>query len=351
MNTTLNTDILGQEVPLDQVDKALKELWGKDEARTKASLMNFAIYSEDPGSLEANTKLLSEITEEHACRGLLILVLPSDSNPKARAWITAHCQLHEGHKSVCSEQVSFVLEGGNMGQVRNIVFAHLDSDLPLVCWWQGDLTENFDERFYSVMDLLFVDSATWKDPMQDFARLKTAQSEHTARFRFYDLSWLRSHLFRTAIASCFADSVALPELRKLQRLEITHSAGHRMTGLLLAAWLGVRLGCTLETTSGQFRLIQPGGLPIQVSLDEAGGTEALQCVVLRSDCGMFTVSRECGAARVCTKVIIGGHQHETMLPADLVTDSALVSEQLSRLGGQSLYHQVLPMLLGILEQA
>ena len=44
--------------------------------------------------------------------------------------------------------------------IPNIVFAHLDSDLPLYLWWQGDLTQNFDERFYSVMDLLFVDSAT-----------------------------------------------------------------------------------------------------------------------------------------------------------------------------------------------
>jgi glucose-6-phosphate dehydrogenase assembly protein OpcA len=350
MSTTLNTDILGQEVPLGHVDKALKELWGKDDARTKASLMNFAIYSEDPASLETNTRLLAEITEEHACRGLLILVLPSDSQPQARAWITAHCQLHEGQKSVCSEQVSFVLEGGNMGQVRNIVFAHLDSDLPLVCWWQGDLTQNFDERFYSVMDLLFVDSETWKDPQNDFARLQAAQSDRTARFRFYDLSWLRSHLFRTAIASCFADAAALPELRKLHRLEITHCQGHHMSGLLLAAWLGVRLDCRVEVAEDRFRLIQPNGEPIQISFEEAKGSEALQRVVLRSEGGVFTISRDCGATRVSTKVIIGGHQHEHTLPADLVTDAALISEQLSRLGGQSLYHQILPMLLSMLHR-
>jgi glucose-6-phosphate dehydrogenase assembly protein OpcA len=348
MITALNTAILGQEVALGRVDKALKELWGKDEARTKASLMNFAIYSEDPASLETNTQLLAEITQEHACRGLLILVLPSDTEPEARAFITAHCQLYEGQKSVCSEQVSFVLEGGNMGQVRNIVFAHLDSDLPLLCWWQGDLTENFDERFYSVMDLLFVDSATWKDPAHDFAKLRAAQSERTARFRTYDLSWLRSHLFRTAIASCFADAAALVELRKLQRLEITHSPGHRLSGMLLAAWLGVRLNCKLEVSGDHFRLIQPGGQAMQVSLDETKGTEALQRVVLRSEGAAFTISRECGTCYVCTKVIIGGHQHDQMLPADLITDAALISEQLSRLGGQSLYHKVLPMFMEML---
>ena len=234
-----------------------------------------------------------------------------------------------------------------MGQVRNIVFAHLDSDLPLICWWQGDLTANFDERFYSVMDLLFVDSATWKNPACDLARLQTAQAEKTARFRVYDLSWLRSHLFRTAIASCFGDAQSLAELSRLQRLEITHSPGHRMSGLLLAAWLGVRLDCKVETMEGRYRLIQPDGKPIQVSLEEAKGTEALQRVVLRSENAAFTIARDCGAAFICTKVIIGEHQHDQMLPADLVTDAALVSEQLSRLGGQSLYHKVLPMLISM----
>lgn len=346
---TFDTSILGQEVPLGRVDKALKELWGRDDARTKASLMNFAIYSEDPSSLEENTRMLEEITQEHACRGLLILTLPAVSPPRSRAWITAHCQLHEGQKSVCSEQVSFVLEGGNMGQVRNIVFAHLDSDLPLITWWQGDLTTNFDERFYSVMDLLFIDSAQWSNPARDFGALQAAQAEKTARFRTYDLSWLRSHLFRTAIASCFADAASLAELRKLTRMEITHCKGHRMSGLLLAAWLGVRMKCTLDTSHGGIRLVQPEGQGIQICLKEGAGAEALERVILQSNGATFTVSRDCGAAYVCTKVVIGGHQHEQMLPADLVTDTALIAEQLSRIGGQSLYQQMLPMLLGMLQ--
>jgi glucose-6-phosphate dehydrogenase assembly protein OpcA len=338
--------ILGQEVPLGQVDKALKELWGKDEARTRASLMNFAIYSEDPASLEANTKLLEEITHEHACRGLLLLALPG-GQPSARAWITAHCQLHDGQKSVCSEQVSFLLEGGSMNQVRNVVFAHLDSDLPLVCWWQGDLTANFSERFYSVMDILFIDSSDWKTPVRDFAALEDALSQTTARFRTYDLSWLRSHLFRTALASCFSDEASLAELADLRGVEITYSKGHRVAGLLIAAWIGVRLKCRLEPSAG-IKLVTPGGVAIAVSLREEGEGEALQRMELRSGRASLSVSRDCGAAYVCPTVQVGDHRPEQMLPADLVTDAALISEQLSRLGGQSLYLQMLPMLRGML---
>lgn len=344
----VDTSALGQEVPLGRVDKALKELWGQDEARTKASLMNFAVYSEDPGSVDENTKRLEEITLEHACRGLLILVLPTDGEPRSRAWITAHCQLHEGHKSVCSEQVSFVLEGGNMNQVRNTVFAHLDSDLPLVCWWQGDLTTNFNERFYSVMDLLFIDSAKWTESARDFATLHTALSEKTSKFRVYDLSWLRSHLFRTAIASCFSDATALAEISKLHRMEVSHCPRQRISALLLVAWLGVRLKCKLDVSKGGIRLVQPEGQVIDVALQESSGDEAVQAVTLSSGNACFRVSRGCGTAYIKTDVTIGGHHHEQMLPADLVSDVELITEQLSRLGGQSLYYQMLGMLRGML---
>lgn len=349
MSIALDTSALGQEVPLGRVDKALKELWGQDDARTKASLMNFAIYSEDPESLDENTRRLEEITLEHACRGLLILVLPTEGEPRSRAWITAHCQLHEGHKSVCSEQVSFVLEGGTMNQVRNTVFAHLDSDLPLVCWWQGDLTSNFNERFYNVMDLLFIDSAKWTNVARDFATLHTALTEKTSKFRVYDLSWLRSHLFRTAVASCFSDTTALAELSKLRKMEVSHCPRQRVSALLLVAWLGVRLKCTLSAKHGHIRLQQPEGQMIEVALTESSGDEAVQSVTLSSDNACFKVSRDCGTAYIKTDVTIGGHHHEQMLPADLVTDVELITEQLSRLGGQSLYGQMIPMLRGLLE--
>ena len=62
----LNTSVLGQEVPVARVVSALRELWSDESAKMRASLMNFAIYSEDPSSLEHNTLLLSELTREHS---------------------------------------------------------------------------------------------------------------------------------------------------------------------------------------------------------------------------------------------------------------------------------------------
>ncbi len=340
--------ILGQEVPLGRVDKALKELWGADAARTRASLMNIAVYSEDPDSLERNTQLLGEITREHSCRGLLILALPDQTPPQARAWITAHCQLYGGHKSVCSEQISFVLAGGKADQVRNIVFAHLDSDLPLVFCWQGDLTENFDERLYSVIDMLFVDSSTWCKPESDFDRLQFAISQNTARFRVYDLSWLRSHSLRTALATCFQSKLALEQLPLLRRMEITHASGHRVAALLMVAWVAVRLKCTLDICQKGLCLITAEGQRIEVLVTDNGAGDPLQGIFMHSDAANISVTRVSGSQYAKARVEIGDHLSEEMLPADLGSDGELIGSQLARLGGQSLYFQMVPMLRGML---
>jgi glucose-6-phosphate dehydrogenase assembly protein OpcA len=245
---------------------------------------------------------------------------------------------------VCSEQISFLLQDGNANQMRNVVFAHLDSDLPLACWWQDDLSAAFNERFYSVVDVLFIDSSQWCNPAGDFATLQSALSHGSVRFSVYDLSWLRSHLFRTALAACFQDALALAELPKLKEIEIQCAKGNCISAQLLVAWIGVRMKCTLDMADGNIRLQSPEGNLIKVSLVEGEGAEHLRRIVLRSDKAAFTVCRDAGANYVFSKVEIGDHVHEEMLPADSVSDAALITDQLSRMGGQSLYMQMVPML-------
>ena len=64
---------LGQPVEIGKIHKELKKLWQEREnAMTRASLINLALYSEKPGSLEKNTQLIARITENHACRALVI---------------------------------------------------------------------------------------------------------------------------------------------------------------------------------------------------------------------------------------------------------------------------------------
>src|SRR6266516_410767 len=129
---------LGRQVELDKIDSELKELWAQTEgAMTRASLVNLAVYSEISDSLEPNTQLIAKLAENHACRAI---VIGADCKPKTNrveAWISAHCHVSRaGSKQICSEQISFLLEGGCTTLLPSIVFSHLDSDLPFYLWWQ-----------------------------------------------------------------------------------------------------------------------------------------------------------------------------------------------------------------------
>jgi glucose-6-phosphate dehydrogenase assembly protein OpcA len=325
-------DCLGLETPIGRIDRALKQLWEGDEAKTRASLINLAIYTEDAGQLITDNSLLDHVAAQHACRALLILALPESQPPRARAWIQALCRPYQGKQVVCSEQISFVLEGGNAAQVQNIVFAHLDSDLPLVVLWQADLSKNFEERLYSRIDTLFIDSARWDDPARQFDALLVAMHAETGGFDVRDLAWTRSHFMRTALASCFQGAMVCQNLAKLKGVRITHLKGQRTTALLLAAWINQRLNASLS-----------------VDLIEKDSGPALHSLVLEGEGVRGEVRRECESCFVRVSSTCGEQTYEELLPADKDSDADLVSELLSRFHGSTLYTTMLPFVRSMLK--
>src|SRR6266478_6523046 len=193
---------LGLPVEVSKIDQELKKLWRESEgAATRASLVNLAVYSEDAGSLSKNTQLMANITENHACRAI---VIEADCNAKenhVEAWISAHC--HDsgvGSKQVCSEQISFLLKGGCTDLLPSIVFSHLDSDLPFYLWWQGEFREPMDRQLWAWVDRVIYDSQTWKNFPAQMHLVETAQQEARQRIVLCDLNWTRLDKVRFAFA-------------------------------------------------------------------------------------------------------------------------------------------------------
>src|SRR5436309_16024346 len=146
MSDVTETYSLGVPVEVGKIDHELKKLWRESEgAMTHASLMNHAVYSEEPGSLNNNTQLMARITENHACRAIVIEADCNAEGDCVDAWISAHCHVSRaGSKQVCSEQISFCLNGGCTTQLPNIVLSNLDSDLPLYPSWQQEFHNPMD---------------------------------------------------------------------------------------------------------------------------------------------------------------------------------------------------------------
>lgn len=352
---------LGREVPVGSIDKELRKLWAEDEARTNASLMNLAVYSEAPGALERNSEAVRELTAEHACRAILIGIDRHAPEASIRAWITAHCHLSHGQKSICCEQIAFALTGKATGRLRNTVFAHLASDLPLIFWWQGELSPIFEDRLYSLVDRFVFDSSSWADPKASFATISDAVTNATRPLVVQDLAWTRSFQFRVSVASLFDDPLVLKALPEIDTVEIVHHPEDRVTALQLLAWLAVQSGwrdgmeldlAVVRHSGGKqgFSFEGSAGKAITATLVADEKSAALGLVRLSGGGVAVSVLRDAGGPHLMRRIEAPGHFVEAPGPVDPDDCAGLIGEQLARGGKNSLFRKVLPRFRELLEK-
>ena len=355
---------LGTEVAVSEIDRALHRFFSGEDSPpsssedsstgiARASLLNLAIYTEDTSAVDRLSHVVEELTREMACRAILILA-DATGTPAVRSWVQAHCRLSDqGEKTVCTEQVSFLLEGADASLVRNAVFAHLDSDLPLVFWWQGELSDVFDERLYSRIDRLIFDSATWAQPSNQFLRLSRAFEESGSRFAIHDLAYTRSHPTRTAMALVFDDPIAFEALDQLSSIEIVYGPGQRLSALWMMAWIAGRLGARFEgrdANEDRFRFLWEGrrlSLIGREEKDEAEGKlEAIHAAHLDlGEGGAVEIKHdaECKFWRIRWD-LAGCSEREKLYPGLTRSDADLAAEILKRAGRNRAMVEAFPLL-------
>jgi glucose-6-phosphate dehydrogenase assembly protein OpcA len=281
----------GIPVPIGGIEKELGRLWEESgEDKTRASLINLAVYNEKPGSLEANSSVVQGIAGEHAMRAILIEAYPVAEGSFAEAWINMHCYPRGSKgRSVCSEQISFRLGGLAARSLQGVVFSHLDSDLPLALWWQADFRAPVQGRLWRWIDRLLFDSRHWKDPAGQFALVSEIASLPETQTVLCDLNWARSLPVRQALAGLFDTPAALTEIRRIRSLAITHAPGFRTTALLLTGWLADRLGWKQAPSGDSF--LDPSGNPVKLALTESAGA-SIALLHLDTEGASFEVRRD-----------------------------------------------------------
>ena len=164
-----------------------------------------------------NTQLIAGIAQNHACRAIVIGANPGAKENRVEAWISAHCHVSRaGGKQICSEQLSFLLEGPCTNLLPSIVFSHLDSDLPLHLWWQDEFPDPMDPQLWAWVDRLIYDSQTWKNFDAQMRLVETAQNEAKQRIVLCDLNWTRLDKVRLALAQFFDHPRRIITLLKLK---------------------------------------------------------------------------------------------------------------------------------------
>jgi glucose-6-phosphate dehydrogenase assembly protein OpcA len=261
----------GMPVDVARINRGLKQLFEQEgEVLTKASLVNFAIYSEAPDALSFNSRLMSGVTQENACRVILLAVNPASSHRRVQAWISAHCHVSRaGSKQVCSEQIAFLLEGVDRATIQSILFSNLDSDLPLYLWWQGQFPEQAPSQLWTWVDRLFFDSQIWREPAQQMQVLRDAIRARRSRLILCDLNWRRLFYLRVALALSFDHPWAWEKISNVEKVTITYDPEYWTTAVLLMAWLARQLGWNLrEHSDDRYTFTTPeksGNIEIELS--------------------------------------------------------------------------------------
>lgn len=342
---------LGLPVAVRDIETALKKLWEDDQASTKASLVNFAIFSEDPGALERNTEWIRQITSENACRAILIDAdFDTAHEPEVNAWVTAHCHLQGGTKSICSEQISFRLKGRMIGRMRNVIFAHLDSDLPLVFWWQGRLSQSvaYEPNVSHQIDRLFVDSRSWghgatiAEEINVLNQLITERGSHVV---INDLSWTRLLPFRKAIVSHFDNARICAQIDGLDHLQVSGDLTSPATILLFVGWITSSLEWELQSSSDDgFSFTNSAGKPRKVSLIQTNSGKAIDSVSWAGNAGEIVLKFSDEQRNyLSASAKIGSINDRDLIPAGRTNCPDLVMTQLARATRDELYRSVLPM--------
>lgn len=339
----------GIPVEIGKIDKELGKLWeSSDDAKTRASLINFVIYTEDASSFAEDTLVISDVAGKHACRAILINANPHAAESSAKAWISAHCHAGgKGQRQICSEQITFQLDGDSVNSLPNIVFSHLDSDLPLCLWWKADFPEPLNEKLWAWVDRLIFDSSTWKNPAHQFAITRHLSSPKNGGAVLCDLDWTRLHPWRFALAGLFDHAAAFPCLARVQSIRLACAPGGRTTALLMLGWLASSLKWTAAANGNT--LLTSDGRSIPFVIDEVPGPN-LSMVAIECDEARFELRLNDGADFFEALIHAPGIEDtRQMIPASRGKLSDIVLAELSRAGRHPLYIQSLEIVMPLID--
>jgi hypothetical protein len=203
-----------------------------DETRSpgqRTSVMTHVAWVPDRW-VDAATRTLGGLEERHPSRTILLFPRPGDSRDALDADVDLRC-FAAGGAQVCFEVIELHLCGPRASAPGTIVAPLLVSDLPAFLRWRGGLPfgEPELEQLTGLADRLIVDSGEWEDTERDLEQLPDLFD----RIAVSDIAWARLEPWRAASALLW------PGIADVETVRVT---GPRADALLLAGWLGGRLG-------------------------------------------------------------------------------------------------------------
>ncbi len=277
-----------QDTTPDAIEAALRELVRERHVSNRslapARVLNLIVIVDQDSKATVRARL-EHAGQNHASRTVLCSVTPGRTELDAVATISYE-EPHDG-LSVVRETIEIELGDEHLLALRTIVDPVLISEIPTV-GWSPDGHREVVRQLLPVIDVILLDSDDAPDPRAAFDRAELVRRSAYV----VDLAWLRTTPWRERLAASLG--LRSRTLEEMLSVEIRHRDGSTASALLLAGWLGSRLGW--DSTP-----LRAGGSEIDLEGPERTAAGQVAVTLRRSDqeapgLAGVTVSAEHGVA-------------------------------------------------------
>ena len=249
-----------RDASISDVERALAQLRNDvtEEGRApslRTSVMTHVAWVPERW-FDAATRTLGGLEERHPSRTIILVPHPEEERDSLDVEVDLRCFAAGGGAGcVCFEVIQVHLCGPRASVPGSVVAPLLVSDLPAFVRWRGDLAFGAGEldELVGLADRLIVDSREWENPEADFVRLP----DLFERIVVSDIAWARLEEWREGLARRWPG---------IADVEVLRVVGPAAEALLLAGWLGGRLGRDVELEhepADEVEVVEADGDPVE----------------------------------------------------------------------------------------
>jgi glucose-6-phosphate dehydrogenase assembly protein OpcA len=224
---------------LSELGRVNAEHLHSDQAHSASRSLNLVVAASKLDTPTLINQRLDALGLHHPSR-TVVLVGHDVDRLDARLSIDCNVGL-EGSPGLCHDRIVLMCDSQRLTHADSIVAKLRVVGLPTVVWIGSDLPNRVEAPLVSVSDYLVIDS------QRTNATHALRHASGLARRRqVHDLGWGRLAGWRRRIAAAFEGQSALGLLQRLERVEVTYSAGAEDLVVLLWGWIAERLDLRLE---------------------------------------------------------------------------------------------------------
>jgi glucose-6-phosphate dehydrogenase assembly protein OpcA len=260
---------LGKTLDVAVVERELSQLWAEtandpkaspdtqaDHAVLRARVANLLVFAAAEDAFNDVRALLAELTAVHPSRVLTMLGVREAEDQDIEMSVESLCQTDKrsGGKRLSCEEITLMAFGKFVSELPSAALPLLVPDLSTFLWWRNSprVDDKVLDTLLRATDRLIVDSVEFAHADLDLLEVNKVFNEPKYdHVGISDLNWARLTFWRGLLADFYDVPPYREHLAQIERVEIDYVApafdAERVApqALLLAGWLGSRLGWTL----------------------------------------------------------------------------------------------------------